>query len=73
MIDETGLRQCQVAAMFGPTELLLHQPIALDGLGSGLHASVLLGAALGACAVMTIRPGAKRKGLAFAGCPGERA
>lgn len=62
IVAETGLGKYQVEARVGDAALLIDEPVAAGGLGSGPNPYNLLGAALGACTTMTIRLYADRKG-----------
>jgi putative redox protein len=61
IVSETGLGRYQVEARVGNAAILIDEPVASGGLGSGPNPYNLLGAALGACKTMTIRLYAKRK------------
>jgi len=61
IVAETGLGKYQVEARMGDTALLIDEPQAAGGLGSGPNPYELLSAALGACTTMTIRLYANRK------------
>ena len=61
-VSETGLGKYQVEARVGQSTLLIDEPLASGGLGSGPNPYNLLGAALGGCTAMTIRLYAGRKG-----------
>ncbi len=61
VVDETRLGRFQVEARVGSTAILVDEPVALGGLGSGPNPFDLLSAALGSCTSMTIRLYAERK------------
>ena len=61
IVAETGLGKYQVEARMGDAALLIDEPKAAGGLGSGPNPYELLSAALGACTTMTIRLYANRK------------
>jgi len=61
IVAETGLGKYQVEARMGDAALLIDEPRAAGGLGSGPNPYELLSAALGACTTMTIRLYANRK------------
>ena len=62
LVAETGLGRYQVEARMGDSALLIDEPVAAGGLGSGPNPYDMIGAAVGACTVMTIRLYANRKG-----------
>ncbi|HEY0265115.1 MAG TPA: OsmC family protein [Rhizomicrobium sp.] len=62
LVAETGLGRYQVEARAGGAALLLDEPVASGGLGTGPNPYELLSSALGACTTMTIRLYADRKG-----------
>jgi putative redox protein len=62
LVAETHLGKYQVEARVGDAALLIDEPVAAGGLGSGPNPYNLLSAALGACTTMTIRLYADRKG-----------
>lgn len=61
LVSETGRGKYQVEARMGDAKLLLDEPVAVGGLGSGPNPYSLLSAALGGCTAMTIRLYAARK------------
>lgn len=61
IVAETGLGRYQVEARVANAAILIDEPVAAGGLGSGPNPYNLLGAALGACKTMTIRLYANRK------------
>ena len=61
IVAETGLGRYQVEARMGSAAVLIDEPVASGGLGSGPNPYDLLAAALGACKAMTIRLYANRK------------
>ncbi len=61
IVAETGLGRYQVEARVANAAILIDEPVASGGLGSGPNPYNLLGAALGACKTMTIRLYANRK------------
>ena len=61
-IAETGAGRFQLTARTAGGELLLDEPVAAGGLGSGPSPYDLLSAALGACTAMTVRLYAEHKG-----------
>jgi putative redox protein len=61
-VAETGAGRFQVKARTPGGEIVLDEPVAAGGLGSGPSPYDLLSAALGACTAMTIRLYAERKG-----------
>src|SRR4051812_43011837 len=61
VIRETHKGRYQVEARVGDAALLIDEPVAAGGLGSGPNPYNLLSAALGACTTMTIRLYADRK------------
>lgn len=63
VVRETHKGKYQVEAKVGSSAgLLIDEPVAAGGLGSGPNPYNLLSAALGACTTMTIRLYAERKG-----------
>ncbi len=62
LVSETHLGKYQVEARVGDAALLIDEPVAAGGLGSGPNPYNLLSAALGGCTTMTIRLYADRKG-----------
>lgn len=60
-VRETGAGKFQVEILASGVRLLADEPAAVGGLGSGPTPYDLLGAALGACTVMTMRLYAERK------------
>jgi putative redox protein len=62
LVSETGRGKYQVEARVGDARLLIDEPLAAGGLGSGPNPYNLLSAALGGCTAMTIRLYAARKG-----------
>jgi putative redox protein len=62
LVSETHLGKYQVEARVGQSTLLIDEPVAFGGLGSGPNPYNLLSAALGGCTAMTIRLYADRKG-----------
>ncbi|HWA70468.1 MAG TPA: OsmC family protein [Rhizomicrobium sp.] len=62
IVSETGVGKYQVEARAGGAAFLIDEPVSAGGLGSGPNPYNLLSAALGACATMTIRLYANRKG-----------
>lgn len=66
VVAETRLGRYQVEARVGSAAILIDEPVAAGGLGSGPNPYNLLGAALGACKSMTIRLYASRKGWPLA-------
>jgi putative redox protein len=62
IVAETGLGRYQVEARVANAAILVDEPVASGGLGSGPNPYNLLAAALGACKTMTIRLYANRKG-----------
>ena len=62
IVAETGLGKYQVEARMGDAALLIDEPVAAGGLGSGPNPYDLLSAALGACTAMTLRLYADHKG-----------
>jgi putative redox protein len=65
-ISETGAGRFQLSARTAGGSLLVDEPTAAGGLGSGPTPYDLLSAALGACTLMTIRLYAARKGWPLA-------
>ena len=61
LVSETGRGKYQMEARTGSATLLLDEPVAVGGLGSGPSPYNLLSAALGGCTAMTIRLYAARK------------
>jgi putative redox protein len=62
LVAETGLGRFQVEARMGNAAILIDEPVASGGFGSGPNPYDLLSAALGACKTMTVRLYANRKG-----------
>jgi putative redox protein len=62
LVTETGRGRYQVEAQVSGGPLLLDEPVASGGLGTGPNPYELLSAALGACTTMTIRLYADHKG-----------
>lgn len=62
LVAETGLGKFQVEARMGGTTLVMDEPVAAGGSGSGPNPYELIAAAVGACTTMTIRLYANRKG-----------
>jgi putative redox protein len=62
LVAETGIGKYQVEARMGDAALLLDEPVAAGGLGSGPNPYDLISAAVGACTTMTLRLYANRKG-----------
>src|SRR6202035_439549 len=61
LVDETGKGDFQVEVKAGTSSFLMDEPAKAGGLGSGPNPYDLLSAAIGACALMTIRLYARRK------------
>jgi len=61
LVDETGKGDFQVEVKAGTSSFLMDEPVQAGGLGSGPNPYDLLSAAIGACALMTIRLYARRK------------
>lgn len=61
LVTETGAGKYQVEVKAGPSTFLADEPANVGGLDSGPSPYDLLGAALGACTVMTLRLYANRK------------
>jgi putative redox protein len=61
VVDETRVGRFQVEARIGSAALLIDEPVAAGGLGSGPNPYDLMSAALGSCTAMTIRLYAERK------------
>ena len=61
-VSATGAGRFQMKARTAGGELLLDEPVAVGGLGSGPSPYDLLSTALGACTAMTVRLYAERKG-----------
>jgi putative redox protein len=55
VVDETGKGDFQVEVKAGTSSFLMDEPVQAGGLGSGPNPYDLLSAAIGACALMTIR------------------
>ena len=49
LVAETGLGRYQVEARMGDSALLIDEPVAAGGLGSGPNPYDMIGAAVGAC------------------------
>ncbi len=62
IVDETGKGLYQVEVTAGASTFLMDEPVEVGGLGEGPNPYDLLGAALGACTLMTIRLYVRRKG-----------
>jgi putative redox protein len=62
LVEETGAGRYQVRASSGDHQLIIDEPIAYGGLGSGPNPFDLLCMALGSCSVITMRFYAERKG-----------
>jgi len=62
IVAETGLGKYQVEARMSGSALLIDEPLAAGGLGSGPNPYDLISAALGACTTMTVRLYANHKG-----------
>src|SRR3984957_20129351 len=61
LVDETGKGDFQAGVKAGPSSFWRDEPVQAGGLGSGPNPYDLLSAAIGACALMTIRLYARRK------------
>jgi uncharacterized OsmC-like protein len=61
LVGETGNGDFQVEVRAGTSTVLMDKPIQAGGLGSGPNSYDLLSAAIGACALMTIRLYSRRK------------
>jgi putative redox protein len=61
-VTETGAGRFQAQVHAAGTTFLVDEPVPAGGLGSGPNPYDLIGAALGACTVMTLRLYAERKG-----------
>jgi putative redox protein len=61
-VEETGQGKFQVVASIDSSRILIDEPAAIGGLGSGPNPYDLLAAGLGSCTVMTVRLYANRKG-----------
>ena len=66
IIEDTGLGLFQVEVRAQGTSFLSDEPVSSGGLASGPGPFDLLGAALGACTVMTVKLYARRKSIAVA-------
>jgi putative redox protein len=66
VVDETGVGRFQMEARMGPSAVLVDEPVAAGGLGTGPNPFDLLSAALGSCTAMTVRLYAERKGWPLA-------
>ena len=64
---ETGEGKFQVRIETGEHDFLMDEPVAFGGLSSGPSPFDMLGAALGACTLMTMKLYAERKGWAIDG------
>jgi putative redox protein len=62
-VCDTGRGLFQVEARISGHALIIDEPVASGGQGTGPDPYELIGAALGACTAMTLRLYAKRKGL----------
>lgn len=62
LVEETGNGLYQVRVETRDTSFFADEPVAVGGLSSGPDPFALVGAALGACKVMTMRLYARRKG-----------
>src|SRR3569623_3719980 len=62
LIAETGQGKYQVEARMGDAAILIDEPLAAGGLGSGPNPYDLIAAAVGACTTMTVRLYANHKG-----------
>jgi putative redox protein len=62
LVEETGKGLYQVRVETGDTGFFADEPVAVGGLSSGPDPFALVGAALAACKVMTMRLYARRKG-----------
>lgn len=62
LVEETGNGLYQVRVETGDTSFFADEPVSVGGLSSGPDPFALVGAALGACKVMTMRLYARRKG-----------
>jgi putative redox protein len=60
-VKETGGGRFQLQVQAGGTTFLVDEPRSVGGLGSGPNPYDLIGSALGACTVMTVRLYAERK------------
>jgi putative redox protein len=61
LVAETGLGKYQVEARMGDAAILIDEPVAAGGLGTGPNPYELISAAVGACTTMTVRLYANRK------------
>ena len=61
LVGETRKGDFQVEVSAGTSAVLMDKPIQAGGLGSGPNSYDLLSAAIGACALMTIRLYSRRK------------
>ena len=61
LVGETRKGDFQVEVSAGTSAVLMDKPIQAGGLGSGPNSYDLLSAAIGACALMTIRLCSRRK------------
>jgi putative redox protein len=62
VVEETGAGVFQVRVQTGEHSFLMDEPVAFGGLSSGPSPFDMLGAALGACTLMTSKLYASRKG-----------
>ena len=67
LAKETGEGKFQVRIETGEHSFLMDEPVAFGGLSSGPSPFDMLGAALGACTLMTMKLYAERKGWAVDG------
>jgi putative redox protein len=64
LVEETRRGKFQVEAHVADATILIDEPVAFGGMGSGPTPYDMLSTALGACTAMTIRLYADRKGMA---------